>query len=99
MLGGADNPNGELPSYITGADRCNIQSTANSKCINDHFPSTNIILIFYTGKFSDVEMPSFINNTGFRTCPPLMIPPERLAFLTIFAPLALYYQDLLQLPG
>ncbi len=21
MLGGADNPNGELPSYITGADR------------------------------------------------------------------------------
>ena len=22
MLGGADNPNGELPSYITGADSC-----------------------------------------------------------------------------
>ncbi len=22
MLGGADNPNGELPSYITGADKC-----------------------------------------------------------------------------
>ncbi len=22
MLGGADNPNGELPSYITGADTC-----------------------------------------------------------------------------
>ena len=22
MLGGADNPNGELPSYITGADMC-----------------------------------------------------------------------------
>ncbi|CTB79504.1 InsB [Shigella sonnei] len=22
MLGGADNPNGELPSYITGADIC-----------------------------------------------------------------------------
>ncbi|CSF96849.1 InsB [Shigella sonnei] len=22
MLGGADNPNGELPSYITGADNC-----------------------------------------------------------------------------
>lgn len=21
MLGGADNPNGELPSYITGADK------------------------------------------------------------------------------
>ncbi|CTB11026.1 InsB [Shigella sonnei] len=23
MLGGADNPNGELPSYITGADNIN----------------------------------------------------------------------------
>ncbi|SVG71474.1 InsB [Shigella sonnei] len=23
MLGGADNPNGELPSYITGADKNN----------------------------------------------------------------------------
>ncbi|CSI49130.1 InsB [Shigella sonnei] len=23
MLGGADNPNGELPSYITGADNTN----------------------------------------------------------------------------
>ena len=23
MLGGADNPNGELPSYITGADTTN----------------------------------------------------------------------------
>ncbi|SJE10684.1 InsB [Shigella sonnei] len=22
MLGGVDNPNGELPSYITGADTC-----------------------------------------------------------------------------
>ena len=22
MLGGADNPNGELPSYITGANNC-----------------------------------------------------------------------------
>ncbi|EHX1852147.1 hypothetical protein K3R12_004625 [Escherichia coli] len=24
MLGGADNPNGELPSYITGADNLDI---------------------------------------------------------------------------
>ncbi len=24
MLGGADNPNGELPSYITGADTLRI---------------------------------------------------------------------------
>lgn len=24
MLGGADNPNGELPSYITGADTCSL---------------------------------------------------------------------------
>ncbi len=26
MLGGADNPNGELPSYITGADRGEVAS-------------------------------------------------------------------------
>ncbi|WP_262253920.1 YdaF family protein [Escherichia coli] len=24
MLGGADNPNGELPSYITGANMCGV---------------------------------------------------------------------------
>ena len=24
MLGGADNPNGELPSYITGADTAGV---------------------------------------------------------------------------
>lgn len=29
MLGGADNPNGELPSYITGAD--NIETTGNGR--------------------------------------------------------------------
>ncbi|ENK6322219.1 hypothetical protein V3218_004586, partial [Escherichia coli] len=28
MLGGADNPNGELPSYITGADNLDIAQTA-----------------------------------------------------------------------
>ncbi len=26
MLGGADNPNGELPSYITGADMFNVMT-------------------------------------------------------------------------
>ncbi|AWV54347.1 hypothetical protein BWR58_26335 [Shigella sonnei] len=26
MLGGADNPNGELPSYITGADNVKVLS-------------------------------------------------------------------------
>ncbi len=26
MLGGADNPNGELPSYITGADRVGLMN-------------------------------------------------------------------------
>lgn len=30
MLGGADNPNGELPSYITGAD--------TTKVITEHVP-------------------------------------------------------------
>lgn len=34
MLGGADNPNGELPSYITGADNCE-DSPDNSR----HFQS------------------------------------------------------------
>ncbi|EHP6139946.1 hypothetical protein P5L53_004557 [Escherichia coli] len=28
MLGGADNPNGELPSYITGADMQPAQTVA-----------------------------------------------------------------------
>lgn len=30
MLGGADNPNGELPSYITGADICAIYPLAGA---------------------------------------------------------------------
>ncbi len=30
MLGGADNPNGELPSYITGAD--NVDPQPGSPC-------------------------------------------------------------------
>ncbi len=36
MLGGADNPNGELPSYITGADTGAVDrifDTAESVCI------------------------------------------------------------------
>lgn len=28
MLGGADNPNGELPSYITGADNHGVMNQA-----------------------------------------------------------------------
>ncbi len=31
MLGGADNPNGELPSYITGANRRNGKECAMVK--------------------------------------------------------------------
>jgi len=34
MLGGADNPNGELPSYITGADRGIRSSLAAADLIN-----------------------------------------------------------------
>ncbi|EQN66511.1 hypothetical protein G694_02118 [Escherichia coli HVH 18 (4-8589585)] len=35
MLGGADNPNGELPSYITGADTgdCHTRKTASAGAI------------------------------------------------------------------
>lgn len=31
MLGGADNPNGELPSYITGADSVEFVQDGNRK--------------------------------------------------------------------
>ncbi len=32
MLGGADNPNGELPSYITGANRATSGQRSAAKC-------------------------------------------------------------------
>ncbi len=32
MLGGADNPNGELPSYITGADMCGSGVPVTTTC-------------------------------------------------------------------
>lgn len=35
MLGGADNPNGELPSYITGADILSVCDVNKGK-INQH---------------------------------------------------------------
>ena len=36
MLGGADNPNGELPSYITGADTCSLYTQSLAmKCTSD----------------------------------------------------------------
>ena len=34
MLGGADNPNGELPSYITGADMWLMKTLLTSGCTN-----------------------------------------------------------------
>ena len=36
MLGGADNPNGELPSYITGADSVNLAELINVACDNGY---------------------------------------------------------------
>lgn len=38
MLGGADNPNGELPSYITGAD-------TSSPSAQRHLPSTQHVVL------------------------------------------------------
>ena len=39
MLGGADNPNGELPSYIIGADTGNYTNLCiGSKLRLIHFP-------------------------------------------------------------
>ncbi len=43
MLGGADNPNGELPSYITGADTVSFNTSepklnvlfSQSSCVNE----------------------------------------------------------------
>ena len=37
MLGGADNPNGELPSYITGADSTDA-STIQSHFVQAFYP-------------------------------------------------------------
>ncbi|BDI39374.1 hypothetical protein [Escherichia coli] len=34
MLGGADNPNGELPSYITGADNLSHRENDIKNAIN-----------------------------------------------------------------
>ncbi len=37
MLGGADNPNGELPSYITGADKSGFNKSSGlcySYCVH-----------------------------------------------------------------
>ncbi|EQQ63337.1 hypothetical protein G771_03717 [Escherichia coli HVH 110 (4-6978754)] len=36
MLGGADNPNGELPSYITGADM-GFTHTTNAGELTSHY--------------------------------------------------------------
>lgn len=33
MLGGADNPNGELPSYITGADNYPVLTPGKSNSV------------------------------------------------------------------
>ncbi|HCX4216746.1 TPA: hypothetical protein OZR88_004770 [Escherichia coli] len=39
MLGGADNPNGELPSYITGADTiARTQAEETISPLNDALP-------------------------------------------------------------
>ncbi|HFU1811234.1 TPA: phage holin family protein [Escherichia coli] len=35
MLGGADNPNGELPSYITGADIGGLTAMGGILSLND----------------------------------------------------------------
>lgn len=40
MLGGADNPNGELPSYITGADNFNYQDETHVQQPEKEFIST-----------------------------------------------------------
>ncbi len=47
MLGGADNPNGELPSYITGADR-------NSQSHN--------LLLFMTGSTPLNQPPGYMGG-------------------------------------
>ena len=43
MLGGADNPNGELLSYIIGADRGDMIAVGHSEC-EQYFVLFNIVL-------------------------------------------------------
>lgn len=55
MLGGADNPNGELPSYITGADRLGV---------TDGIGFTLTIILGDTASFFDLHTSSSARTSG-----------------------------------
>jgi len=62
MLGGADNPNGELPSYITGADTsrsCNIIFQSNEKPFIHVIPTITSLLTIPPTMFCDGTLPPF----------------------------------------
>ncbi len=42
MLGGADNPNGELPSYITGADTCSLYTQSLALKVTGSFKPSGL---------------------------------------------------------
>ncbi len=52
MLGGADNPNGELPSYITGANNVNRRALCSAF---SYYPPTRR-LHYFVGCFAGVMM-------------------------------------------
>ena len=66
MLGGADNPNGELPSYITGADtgskittECPSESFVGSRKHNGLSTSAKVMSMN-----ASVRSNSFVVNSG-----------------------------------
>ncbi len=76
MLGGADNPNGELPSYITGADTCSLytQSLASKHTYEVYFGYDRTLRKY--GRFrqklpvkTDIRKNSARRKTGDRAKP------------------------------
>lgn len=70
MLGGADNPNGELPSYITGADKARryFQDRAKAALFSAFQGDSQTRQIMYA-------TPEFVrSNRGSTLCKPLTNP-------------------------
>ncbi|GAB5106098.1 hypothetical protein EC2021H102_47050 [Escherichia coli] len=63
MLGGADNPNGELPSYITGADTIAIFSCVVRR-LRFSDPNTSIICSPMTSLKTSIKTITYLSDTG-----------------------------------
>ncbi|KDV43231.1 hypothetical protein BU54_18060 [Escherichia coli O45:H2 str. 2010C-4211] len=70
MLGGADNPNGELPSYITGADNVRLKDRATPSyttiiitiCHISLIPRSSATGVIFIGTYTGMQMPSSGQN-------------------------------------